>query len=550
MALKRLGFVALFVAALLCSVATNSPKFARAQFFPPTPCPTASSNITVTGSYPCKIAAPHASYVYNAVSYGAANNHSTDDTTAIQAAATACASTGGTIFLPPGAGYDTTAPITLSSGCHVQGPATVYYTNAGGGGNIVGAFTTTHSGSSPGVYSNIGVRDLTIAFAGSPALYFYNVTNLSIENVTITGTAGYTAECVAVQYSNRILISGLYVSGCPGDSIIALGDTEGTITGNHLYNSADDAISVQGDGGSVGSAYFSVVGNTINTTTNGNGIRVEDSSTVSVAGNSVTGAAGSGVGIIVDADPSEGPGAIAAVTVSGNTVSACPTEGIDVDNSLSGTMAGVVVSGNAVNTSGTNTSGSSVYAGILVKGPALVSGNHVNASGSSSQGLDAGGILVYDAYADGATIAGNAVANSPGNGLVLWDGSGLIDYSNVAFNDNTLLSNGTNVSIPSNATQFGNTLLQRNIGYNPIGSVTVTPSSHAWTNTTGTSVTVYVTQSGSYTGTTTLTPSGRSAVTVTDAVGPFSYVVPPGATLTWGVGGSVTSDPSFAGVGD
>ena len=79
------------------------------------------------------------------------------------------------------------------------------------------------------------------------------------------------------------------------------------------------------------------------------------------------------------------------------------------------------------------------------------------------------------------------------------------------------------------------------------GGFRVTPVSHAWTNAGSYDAFVCVVTVGAYTGTTTITPLGGTAATVANAGVGGAYFVPVGATLTWGVGGSVTTDPSFTG---
>ncbi len=88
-----------------------------------------------------------------------------------------------------------------------------------------------------------------------------------------------------------------------------------------------------------------------------------------------------------------------------------------------------------------------------------------------------------------------------------------------------------------------------NLGYNPIGSQTISLSSHVWINGTGSDVDVYVATAGSYTGTTVITPYGHSNATVPNAVVGMVYRVPAGAVLTFGFGGTVTTDPTLYGFG-
>lgn len=84
-------------------------------------------------------------------------------------------------------------------------------------------------------------------------------------------------------------------------------------------------------------------------------------------------------------------------------------------------------------------------------------------------------------------------------------------------------------------------------GYLPFAQ-TITPAAHAWQNSVGAAVDVYVATAGSYTGTVTLTYQGGAAITIPNPGVGDRITLPPWATLTWGVGGAVTTDPTFNGI--
>ena len=187
--------------------------------------------------------------------------------------------------------------------------------------------------------------------------------------------------------------------------------------------------------------------------------------------------------------------------------------------------------------------------GIYANGGSLTAtGNRFFSSPDSGSGIGIAMASVYLVNCAGAVVTGNSFRSIQTNGMAIGmyidstasqtvvDGNSF-DAANITATQ-IIINNSTTSTIANNP------------GYNPTGSVTITPASHAWTNLSGVRVTAYVATAGTFTGTTTITPSGGSAVTVPNATIGMAYSIPPGATLTWGVGGAITTDPTFDGFGD
>jgi hypothetical protein len=138
----------------------------------------------------------------------------------------------------------------------------------------------------------------------------------------------------------------------------------------------------------------------------------------------------------------------------------------------------------------------------------------------------------------GTTTKTFVYISASSSGVVLFSGSAFIQTNGAPASGNFILNSNKVISFVSCQ------------GINSLGAITVTPASGAWTNNNPVSVDVYISTAGSYTGTTTITPNGGSAVTIPNAIAGGLYRIPAYATLTWGVGGSITSDPSFLGFGN
>ena len=174
----------------------------------------------------------------NVKDYGAVGDGTTDDTAAFQAAMDALATTGGTLFLPPGGDYHLLGSVTLVSNIKVLATgATIRKTTAnttyvsfrgnsdngtgyeGGvqnvvfeGGTYVGQFDGGLSGNSITLHHarNVTVRDVTFrsAIVSGHALDLCGCDSVLIENSAFEGwalqaTRGYT-EAIQLDFSTRM----------------------------------------------------------------------------------------------------------------------------------------------------------------------------------------------------------------------------------------------------------------------------------------------------------------------------------------------------------
>ena len=219
-------------------------------------------------------------YSVRSVTYGAKGDGSTDDTTAIQAALTACRlAGGGTVYVPEGT-YIVSSMLQIGSGTTLQGAgagATTIRAKSGswagvaqiGSINGLGVLITYNNASA----SNITVTGLTVdgneagitaipSWAGTQAcggLHINNVTGLTIRACKIMNTIGYT---VYLQSDTNFQVLGSTVTsgqsatwglaGSPTqqDGIHLDACTYGTVSGNNvdtgvLVGAGDDAIAVQ-----------------------------------------------------------------------------------------------------------------------------------------------------------------------------------------------------------------------------------------------------------------------------------------------------------------
>lgn len=249
--------------------------------------------------------------------------------------------------------------------------------------------------------------------------------------------------------------------------------------------------------------------------------------------------------VVLNASPGGSFGGIAwtgdRVSVVGNQVTMQSGNGNIGIGSTGATVLDALVEGNVVyslSPSGTP-AGSGISVGNNnVAGHVRIANNVIGGAFSHGITFATNNIVVSGNTLDGATYAfyfyGSAVLGFVPNHWLI-EGNDVSGCSNVLKVDDAVV--GADV------------IMRNNPGYNPVGAVTVTPSVHAWNNDTYADVDAYCTATGSFTGIMTLTLPGSAAITVPNPVVGMPVRVPPGSTLTWGVGGAVTSDPSFDGVG-
>jgi hypothetical protein len=173
---------------------------------------TNNTPVTATSSTTARTLAARFAEVFNVKDYGATGDGSTNDTTAIQAAATACRTAGGGILFFPAGNYLVTLNIKVGSNTTVRGVGTasrIFATQATFTGVNTGTDSTTtcqiiknhnHSASSI-TDSDITVEDIKIDYT----------------DVVVSGGG---AHCVSMRYAERINIRRVY--GTKGENTTML----------------------------------------------------------------------------------------------------------------------------------------------------------------------------------------------------------------------------------------------------------------------------------------------------------------------------------------
>jgi parallel beta-helix repeat protein len=282
--------------------------------------------------------------------------------------------------------------------------------------------------------------------------------NSASSNITIGGSGTGQGNTIDDNGGNGISIAGSNVTvldndieGNTDDGILVSGGSSATITGNTIYNPGLYCLEIQN------STTVTVLGNTISTTTGGDGIYVNSGSSTITIGGSSTGQSNNinfqgGNGITI---------AGSHVTVLGNDIT---------ENGWayggSGAMDGIAVTATAGNvTIGGGASGQGniidddVGNGVYINGANVtVLGNSITDNGSGS-GTNLNGIYVGSA-AGNVTIGGtgtgqgNTITNNANNGIEILG-------ANVVVEDNTITGN-SNVDVlvdgGSGVTLSGNTL--------------------------------------------------------------------------------------------
>lgn len=178
---------------------------------------------------------------YNVKNYGAAGNGTTDDTTAIQAAITACMATGGTVYLPTGT-YLVSSTLTVStSGVYMQGDGLwATFINFTGTGDCLrwydaSTYTsrTVHGGGPVGLSINIGS-----AGTSSTALHAGDILEFVFE-ISVEGSG--STSSIGIHMDNANYWSeqdrGIaYIDSCTQDVVF---DCTGATTSNGSYDRGD-----------------------------------------------------------------------------------------------------------------------------------------------------------------------------------------------------------------------------------------------------------------------------------------------------------------------
>jgi Pectate lyase superfamily protein len=453
--------------------------------------------------------------------YGAKGDGTTDDTAAIQAAINTAATTGGTVYLPPGT-YLVSSPLTVS----------------GTGVNIVG--------------SNQAATKFKIAagFSGAAVLLITGnvcaVQNLSITGISTTYSSNPACDGIRISNAVRTVVRDVQTQYVNGWGVNVLPSGSGfclfTVLDNvHTYqgNQGIHVLAVTGSGFNAG-AYL--VNCNTEQTAGGDGLLIEDAHDVTVVnleGWNLSSSTGNTVHI---------KGASAAVYLTnfdlGGLTGSTPQPNavVLIESGTNGTPSGVTLSSGIIEA---GTPGLSITAGskVVVMGTQFFT--------NANYGVQVSGSASPDVLISHCTFNSNGYTAGASNfDLVCSATNGYVDVNHCEFltaggtssQQVACAVNANNVLYLTNnrfgaATAFGSggggfpKLARHNVGYNPVGSLTppsIPASGSSLTSPFGVDATVNVTG-----GTVTAIAIGGTATGLTS--GSFRLPVGQSIKLTYSV---------------
>ena len=377
--------------------------------------------------------------VFNVKAYGAIGDGSTDDTVAIQAADTAARAVKGTVYFPQGT-YLTTASLFLATDSHWLGAGKNQSIISGSASDYI-LIRAVKSGTSKTAHTNISMDGIGVYSSYGACATIESVTNVAVWNCHFEMLATPAVrQSLMFQHCANVSVLDNSVKNSAGNSISINATDYFVVRGNRVAGGSisDDAIDIDWDfldTAAIPSNHGVVTSNVISGIPGGCGVRVECSNYVVVSHNEISGISnttGPEGGILVQ---TAGLGTTSFVTVMGNIIDDCVTDGIQV----TGTAAtNVSVTNNTISNSG-QTGGSNVRGGIIINAPGVVCSNNT-IDGTSNTGGDAAAILIYKK--DGASVYNNVIRNS-NKGIVTWNGDALQSYATLSVKGNTIESTVT-----------------------------------------------------------------------------------------------------------
>jgi hypothetical protein len=357
---------------------------------------------TATGSYPL----PFTPQQFNP----SAGGGSSDDTTYVQAAIDAAAAANAAVHLPCGTYLINSATLTLPSMIKIygDGPCAIVKMGSGISANAnISSLNPPGGGQSSTLFSNanwtggnsgIVIRDLGFDLTSAPrnamATFFYNVTGLRVDTVTVLGNAPtslLSADGIDCVHCTDVDIGGSTVTGTANSCFgVWGGSTDVIIRDNHCIGSSAlpvYGISVTGANTDLSPATFSdltiegneivgvgtgvwvqggwnhlsgggatlglmqnvaIIGNIIRNSTGFHSIKVSDSKRISIIGNQLDTSQENAINVQSEypADGSESD-----LTVIGNVINGCnAAAGANACINMIGAAGGVIASNRIVGT--------------------------------------------------------------------------------------------------------------------------------------------------------------------------------------------------------
>lgn len=363
----------------------------------------------------------------------------TNHTTTFQAAIDAAAAAGKALYIMPSSNHYLVTGAILKTNSEIYGGGigrTILESNSS---QDLACLSTTKSGTSKTVYSNIKLHDFSVFSNHGHGIFINNTDGVEVYRVeekslqTTYFREGIVAQhCKNVHFYQNTLRdlsgNGIQINGCDFFSV-----RFNTVDGGE---NADDLIDIDKDfldTKTIQSNHGVVFGNTIKNGNRGNGIRVAASNFVEVFGNEISGmTVQAAAGIMVNSyNNTEGSNGCDTINVHGNSISDCVGAGISVVQNYIGSTAqkveNVKISDNNISSCG-SVSNTGVSAGIILNSPdVFCMGNSLDACGMKADGFS-GAIVIY--RESGNIVVDNRISDSP-IGVRSWNGSGTVVYSNL-----------------------------------------------------------------------------------------------------------------------
>lgn len=449
----------------------------------------------------------------NVRDYYAVGDGTTDDTTAIGNAITAVASTGGTVFFPPGT-YKIISPLALSS-------ANVILAGAGSASLIQPAATFTGSNIIAITANGCGVINLGIAYANTSY-----ASNPAADGIQITGALYALLEDIQINYINGWAVQSTSTSGVRNkwakfDNVFSTLCAKGMhIVGVTANNNAAHVVT------------NCILDQVATGTSNGDGLFIEDCYDIEVSNLECNVSAGSGSAVHI-----KGRTSSIHITnaVCGGDGSATTGPGVLIESGTNGTPSQIEMSNSIIETAN---DGMDISAGTEItfigcryesnqfNGVLMTGGDGVFFEGCSfnanNQHSGANRFDFTSSTSGNVVLSGCTFMSPAGTGAGQTTANVTVSGGHVRVIDSILL--GTPFSgLPQ--------LIRDCAGYTPagvLGPPTVPASTVAYTNAFGVDCMVYIKG-----GTVTVISIGGSATGLTLATGAFvTVMVSAGQTIT------------------
>jgi parallel beta-helix repeat protein len=258
--------------------------------------------------------------------FGAIGDGTTDDTTAITNAAAYSASSGSAIYLPVGTYlFKDDLDFTDVSFIGESKFSSILMAGTKPSPSTYGCFSLTVQGDV--TLQNFTYKNQTwtsgTGTGGSTGLSILAATNFFVDNLIVENMDGWA---LTPQNSTGGTVSNCIVRNTNSDGIHLTGCQNVSVVGNVVYNTRDDCISLTSEDAGILATYqdqfgISVVGNTINSSSQGRGIALDGGYNYTVSANTINHAGANGqAGIGVACATAYTTRPTYSIVIDGNTI--------------------------------------------------------------------------------------------------------------------------------------------------------------------------------------------------------------------------------------